>query len=51
MNCGQKPMARLGIFEVIVSGTFVFCCCCGTGSFERGWYEQVGGGMLVEFDR
>ena len=24
MNCGQKPMARLGIFEVIVSGTFFF---------------------------
>ena len=51
MNCGQKPMARLGIFEVIVSGTHLFCCCCGTGSFERGWYVQVGGGMLVEFDR
>ena len=33
MNCGQKPMARLGIFEVIVSGTYLFC---GTGSFERG---------------
>ena len=51
MNCGQKPMARLGIFEVIVSGTSFFCCCCGTGSSERGWYVQVGGGMLVEFDR
>ena len=52
MNCGQKPMARLGIFELIVSGTSFFCCCCcGTGSFERGWYVQVGGGMLVEFDR
>ena len=48
MYCGQKPMARLGIFEVIVSGTYL---CCGTGSFERGWYVQVGGGMLVEFDR
>ena len=52
MYCGQKPMARLGIFEVIASGTsFLFFCCCGTGSFERGWYVQVGGGMLVEFDR
>ena len=52
MNCGQKPMARLGIFEVIVSGTSFFVCyCCGTGSFERGWYVQVGGSMLVEFDR
>ena len=51
MNCGQKPMARLGIFEVIVSGTFFFFGCCETGSFERGWYVQVGGGMLVEFDR
>ena len=38
MNCGQKPMARLGIFEVIASDTFFFFfgCCCGTGSFERG---------------
>ena len=24
MNCGQKPMARLGIFEVIASGTSSF---------------------------